>query len=144
MGDEGLKGERREYPRLSMTRPITYTVIERAGINMKQGEGIWPFMAYEISATITLREPRTARTMSYDLNARVNQRQPEEGKIQGTTKNISQGGLCLVTKKALKELQVIKIDLPLPEASLTAPTLAQVKWVRPEVEMFKVGFMYLF
>ncbi len=144
MGNEGFMQESREYPRYHITRLVTYTVIERVGINIKQEEGIWPSVAYELCAPNTLRDPWSEKIMSYDLNAMINQREPEEGKVEGVTMNFSQSGLCLVTKKALRESQVIKIDLPLLEAPLTAPTLAQVKWVMPEREMFKVGLMHLF
>jgi c-di-GMP-binding flagellar brake protein YcgR len=43
--------------------------------------------------------------------------------------NVSEGGVCLSTRKALKPEQIIKIDLPLAAVKTTVPTLAEVRWV---------------
>ena len=63
-------------------------------------------------------------------------------------KNASRGGCCFTVNQPLEKFQIIKIDFPLPQASLSIPTLAEVRWVRiePELEEYqynKVGVRYL-
>lgn len=70
--------------------------------------------------------------------------QTRSEKSGGTTINVSQGGLCMVTEHELEESEVIRIDMPLTETFLAAPTLGQVKWVKNVGNNFQVGLAYLF
>ena len=65
-------------------------------------------------------------------------------KSGGITINVSQGGLCMVTEEELEESEVIRIELPITETFLAAPTLAQVKWVNNLRNNYQVGLAYLF
>lgn len=60
-------------------------------------------------------------------------------------KNVSEGGICLMTKESLATAQVIKISLPLPHLKIAAPTLAEVRWVRkdPAKDLFHAGLRFL-
>lgn len=59
--------------------------------------------------------------------------------------NVSEGGVCLSTREALKPAQIIKIDLPLPVAKATAPTIAEVRWVSkgPGKDGHQAGLRFL-
>jgi len=48
----------------------------------------------------------------------------------GNVQNVSEGGLCLITNRVLKESQIIKIKLSIPNEVVTFPTLAEVRWVK--------------
>ena len=70
--------------------------------------------------------------------------QTRSEKNGGITINMSQGGLCMVTEQELAEHEIIRIDMPLTETFLSAPTLAQVKWVHNLGNNFQIGLAYLF
>lgn len=117
MGKEDLKKEMRMFARSPMTRVIAFTVIERAGINPEINEELRPTYSWQ----------QTGREKS-----------------RGITKNVSEGGLCMITEQELEESEVIRIELPVTETFLSAPTLAQVKWVSYVENKFNVGLAYLF
>lgn len=50
---------------------------------------------------------------------------------QGQLRDISGGGLCLVTEERLAPKQLLAISFPLQIQDLTIPTLAYVQWTRP-------------
>ena len=62
----------------------------------------------------------------------TSQKSRREKNADGDTQNLSEGGLCLITDRALKESQIIKLKLPMPNISVTMPTLAEVRWVKKE------------
>jgi len=50
-------------------------------------------------------------------------------RVSAEVLNVSDGGICLLTKGTLKTDQIIKVDLPLPVAKATASTIAEVRWI---------------
>ncbi len=62
---------------------------------------------------------------------------------EGSAVNVSERGLCLVTKDNMKEGQILKVNLPMPHIPVQAPTLAMVRWVRPYNDGYKVGMMFM-
>ena len=61
----------------------------------------------------------------------------------GKAADVSDRGLCLVTREAVREDQILKINLPLLGVPVQAPTLAMVKWVVPDNGGYKVGLMFV-
>ncbi len=61
----------------------------------------------------------------------------------GKAADVSETGLCLVTRDAIKEDQIIKVNLPLPGVPVQAPTLAMVRWVVPDEGGYKAGLMFV-
>src|SRR3990172_3392907 len=53
----------------------------------------------------------------------------EVGRGAAQLLNVSDGGICLATREALRTAQIIKIDFPLIMIGSTVPTLADVLWV---------------
>lgn len=145
MDDEDIPIERRSYARVPLTRSVTFSVTMRAEIETLQNAQGAEFSAptYEISATINLRRSGSDQPVSYDLNATMTPREPREREHSATTKNIGQGGLCIVTPSRLQEHQVIRIGIPIPESELTTPTLAEVRWCREEGGAVRAGLKYL-
>ncbi len=76
---------------------------------------------------------------------------PNEGILQrgerpsAVIKNVGERGCCLLLDWPLEKFQIIKIDFPLPQTSLTIPTLAEVRWalIEPELNQYTVGVRYL-
>lgn len=66
-----------------------------------------------------------------------------QGQGHGTAYDVSESGLCLITEMLLKEKQVLRINLPLPGVSVQTPSLAMVRWVRPDNGNYKIGMMFL-
>jgi hypothetical protein len=62
---------------------------------------------------------------------------------QGTIANISNHGLCVITQGILKENQMVKVNLPLPGISIIIPSLAIVKWIKPDNNGYRVGMQYV-
>lgn len=67
----------------------------------------------------------------------------EEEKRKATAVDVSESGLCLITHEAVKDKQILKINVPLPGLSLQIPTLAMVMWQRPYNDAYKVGMMFV-
>jgi len=63
----------------------------------------------------------------------------------GQIQNVGRRGCCLILDQPLEKFRIIKLAFPLPQASLSIPTLGEVRWVKPELEQdqYKVGVRYL-
>ena len=83
--------------------------------------------------------------VTYEMSVHENSWQPAEKPTRGKVVNVSTGGLCLMTDEALKVGQVLKMALPLPTVEATAPTLAEVRWVKKENPKgdFQAGLRFL-
>jgi hypothetical protein len=66
----------------------------------------------------------------FETGALLSMQKYHQGKANWDTRNLCEGGLCLITDRALKESQIIKIRLPIPNVHATTPTLAEVRWVK--------------
>jgi len=60
-------------------------------------------------------------------------------------RNVGRRGCCLIIDRPLEKFQVIKLNFPLPKVSSSIPTLAEVRWLEPELKQtrYKVGVRYL-
>ncbi len=67
-------------------------------------------------------------------------------RVESRTQDVSEGGLCLLTKEALQPSQIVKLNLPLPKVDITTPTLAEVRWVKKDKSrpLYKAGLRFLF
>lgn len=65
--------------------------------------------------------------------------------VQGRIRNISAGGLCLLTNRPAKESHVLRCELPLPGIPVSIPTLMQVRWTRqaPGKLRYLIGLQFL-
>jgi len=70
--------------------------------------------------------------VTYEMSVHEGLWKPAEKLNRGKIVNVSTGGLCLLTDEALEIGQVLKMALPLPRVDVTAPTLAEVRWVKNE------------
>lgn len=59
--------------------------------------------------------------------------------------NVSDEGIGLLMKEALKTHEIVKLGLPLPHVEVTMPSLAEVRWVRQDADHgpYRVGLRYL-
>ncbi len=118
MSSEDFRKEMRMFARSPLALAIFYTIIERADLTIME-------LNEEFINTEILPQIRSKKN-------------------GGITINVSRGGLCMVTECELEESEVIRIDMPLTETFLSAPTLAQVKWINNLGNNFQVGLSYLF
>jgi hypothetical protein len=49
---------------------------------------------------------------------------------EGAVINVSKDGVCLLMEKTIDPAGVIKIALPIPDVTVTTPTLAEIRWVK--------------
>ncbi len=66
--------------------------------------------------------------------------------VTGHTYNISQGGLCVITRRALVNSSVVRCEIPLGSDPVLISTLTQVRWSRPEnvrTDRFLSGLEFL-
>jgi hypothetical protein len=63
--------------------------------------------------------------------------------LKGKVENISAGGACVLTRKRLKESQIVHCELKIPNIPITIPTLMQVRWTVPRKEQFRSGLQFL-
>ncbi|MGB3941869.1 MAG: PilZ domain-containing protein [Candidatus Manganitrophaceae bacterium] len=65
--------------------------------------------------------------------------------IVGQGENISQGGICLVTKVRLEVSQFLRMTLRLKTVPVDIPTLVEVRWIKPlSSSLFKIGARFLY
>ncbi|HTN42193.1 MAG TPA: PilZ domain-containing protein [Nitrospiria bacterium] len=83
--------------------------------------------------------------VNYEMSVHESSLRPVETPVAGKLMNISNGGLCLLTDVSLKVGQVLKMALPLHSVEATAPTLAEVRWVRKEDSQgsYQAGLRFL-
>lgn len=62
---------------------------------------------------------------------------------EGKAVDISEGGICLITKEAMYENQIVKINIPIPGIPVQTPALAMVRWTRPYHDRHKAGLMFV-
>lgn len=65
--------------------------------------------------------------------------------LRGKVQNISAGGLCLLSKQAVEQYQVLRCQIPLRELPVAIPTLLQVRWIhRPTgSHTYRLGLRFL-
>lgn len=145
MDDDEIPIERRHYARVTLTRTVSFSVAMRAEIETLQDTpGAAPdHPTYEINATVNVRQSRFDKPIRYNLTATMTPDEPRDREYTATTKNLSQGGLCMVTFFRLQEQQVVRIGIPVPESDITTPTLAEVRWLADEDGAVRAGLKYL-
>lgn len=63
----------------------------------------------------------------------------------GKMKNISNGGLCLVSKTKVSVNDFLRLSFRLEALPVTIPTLVEVRWVQKETDsFFKFGVRFVF
>ena len=75
---------------------------------------------------------------------RAQKSRPEEA--AGNTHDLSEGGLCITTDRALKESEIIRVRIPIANVCATMPTLAEVRWVKKQSagSRYTAGLRFLF
>jgi hypothetical protein len=66
--------------------------------------------------------------------------------ISGSIHNMSQGGLCVITPRALEKLSVLRCEIAIGEAPIKISTLMQVRWTERQKlhpEKFLSGLSFL-
>jgi hypothetical protein len=61
----------------------------------------------------------------------------------GTVINVSGSGLCIDTADAVRDTQIVRVNVPLPGSSVKIPTLAMVMWKKPIDGGSRVGMMFV-
>lgn len=59
-------------------------------------------------------------------------------------KNISNGGLCLVSKTKVHVNDFLRLSFKLETLPVTIPTLVEVRWVKKTADSFKFGVRFVF
>jgi hypothetical protein len=67
------------------------------------------------------------------------------GIVQGKIQNLSAGGLCLLTGQPIKELDVVRGELVLPDVPVGIPTLMQARWVHRATKgpRYRIGMQFV-
>jgi hypothetical protein len=52
--------------------------------------------------------------------------------ITGRIQNMSQGGLCVITPRALSEASILRCEIAIGEAPIKIGTLVQVRWTEKQ------------
>jgi hypothetical protein len=72
---------------------------------------------------------------------------PEEAKtaVLGRIENISQGGLCLLSKRSIPQSSLVRCEIAVPGTRVAVPTLTQVRWTRRASPNhgYKIGLQFL-
>jgi len=76
-----------------------------------------------------------SQTVTFEVSVPLTFQESRHEEAAGSTQNVSEGGLCLMTKQALEESQIVKIKLPIPNVVATTPTLAEVRWVKRDSDI---------
>jgi len=66
--------------------------------------------------------------------------------IPGRLQNMSQGGICLLTSRAIKKSAVVRCEIALNDAPIKLPTLMHVCWTKKQVlqeESYLSGLEFL-
>ena len=65
--------------------------------------------------------------------------------LRGKTENISTGGVCVRTKRALEASSLVRCELRLPGIPIHIPILAQVRWIekRSGANPYRVGLQFV-
>src|SRR5579864_8275388 len=68
-----------------------------------------------------------------------------KGLIRGTVKDISSGGLSLLTDRALKPSAVIRCEIRIGDLPVAIPILSQVRWVQKNsgTSKYRIGLQFL-
>ena len=73
------------------------------------------------------------RNVTYEIPAFPGHRTELGGKtLHGTLLNISQGGVCLKTRYPLKKKTVLRLQIPINDLPVRAPTIALVVWLKKD------------
>jgi hypothetical protein len=72
-------------------------------------------------------------------------KKPPRSAIIGRAKNISNGGVCLVTKTKLEINQFLRMTFKLTSVPINIPTLVEVRWVEKVSDSyFRVGARFIY
>jgi hypothetical protein len=65
--------------------------------------------------------------------------------IRGHVQNISQGGVCLLSKRSLPPSSVVRGEIVVPGTRAAVPTFLQVRWAQQNSAHgeFKIGLQFL-
>jgi hypothetical protein len=82
--------------------------------------------------------------LTYEVCSSIESNEVEDRqKCNGTVVNVSGSGLCLDTQDAIKDTQILKINIPIPGMDVQIPTLAMVMWKQAHNGGSRVGLMYV-
>ncbi len=67
-------------------------------------------------------------------------------RLKSHIQDVSDGGVCLLTREPLEAAQIVKLNLPFPHVDVSTPTLAEVRWVKrlPSKKGYQAGLRFLF
>jgi len=85
----------------------------------------------------TFKRPIFLEKVSFELKRAKNIRQ------SGVGLDISDGGLGLTSKFALRTGEVLKLSIPLLTSGISVPVFAEVRWVHPISRHFRTGLRFL-
>ena len=106
----------------------------------------------EMKSTRQHQRYQIALSVIFEPGASLTASKPHPEEVAGSTRNLSEGGLCLTTNQALRESQIVRIRLPIANGCATMPTLAEVRWVKKQSvrlaqsggNRYKAGLRFLF
>ncbi len=65
--------------------------------------------------------------------------------IRGRLHDMSKGGFCVLTDKALKVLKVVRCEIGLAKVPAAIPTVSQVRWIQKNARgpRYRIGMQFL-
>lgn len=105
----------------------------------------------EIAQKTIFNPPRENRRVTFNeeillwKGTSLQTKKPPRSAIVGKAKNISDGGVCLVTKAKLEVNQFLRMAFKLESVPINIPTLVEVRWVEKVSDsLFKVGARFIY
>jgi hypothetical protein len=94
------------------------------------------------------RQPRFPQNLRVSINPLpdVGAKKTRGSAISGNIENMSQGGLCVITPRALEQSSLLRCAIAIGEAPIKIGTLAQVRWTERQKlhrEKFVSGLSFL-
>ncbi len=77
--------------------------------------------------------------ITFDVGAQERTVETAEAEIL----NVSAGGTCILTENAQEPGKVLRLKLPLQGTDIHVPSLAEVRWVVPDGNRYKMGLRFL-
>ncbi len=80
-----------------------------------------------------------------DLLSTMETPKETEQPFRGEVQNLSVGGLCVITPRAISRLVLIRCEVRVADLPVSIPTLVQVRWVEKSSSRVgqRVGLQYL-
>ena len=92
----------------------------------------------------TLRYPYSGEVKAHELPS-YGPSKVRKRPIQGKVRDISSGGLSLLSNRAVKPSSLVRCEIRFSDIPATIPVLSQVRWIQkdPATRMYRIGLQFV-